>query len=32
METKICECGKKMIKKYSNFCYCTYPPQYPWKW
>ena len=32
METKNCVCGKKMIKRFSNFVYCTYPPQHPWKW
>ena len=32
-EVKICKkCGKKMIKRYRNEIYPTYPAQYPWYW
>ncbi len=32
METKLCTCGKKMIKRYSNIVLMSYPPQTPWSW
>jgi len=31
-ETKPCTCGKKMIKRYTNYAWATYPAQYPWDW
>jgi hypothetical protein len=32
IETKSCECGKKMIKRYFGMVLMTNPPQYPYDW
>lgn len=30
--TKLCQCGKLMIRRYSDRVLTTYPAQHPWYW
>lgn len=31
-DVMICDCGKRMVPRYTGMCLTSYPEQYPWYW